>query len=128
VVAEEIIDSYLLDPHGSDYHVFVAEVDSAVVGYICSGPTPLTEGTWDIYWEVVAQERRGQGIGGALMAHAEDQIREAQGRLIIIETSSQLGYEKTRRFYLSHGYEIIGHISDFYALGDDKLILQKRLS
>ena len=125
-VAEEVIDSYLRDPHGSGYHVFVAEADSAVVGYICYGLTPLTEGTWDIYWIAVSADNRGRGIGGALMAHTEDKIRKAQARLIVIETSSQPEYEKTRRFHRSHGYEVIARIPDFYALGDDKLILQKR--
>ena len=125
VVAEEVIDSYLHDPGGAGYHALVAELDSAIAGYICYGPTPLTEGTWDIYWMAVAPEKQGQGIGGALLAHAEERIREAQGRLAIIETSSQPEYEKTRRFHLSHGYQIIGRIPDFYASGDDKLILQK---
>jgi ribosomal protein S18 acetylase RimI-like enzyme len=128
VVAEEVIDSYLRDPQGSGYYILVAEVASSVVGYICYGPTPLTDGTWDIYWIAVSAEKQRKGTGGALIAHAEDKIREAQGRLIIIETSSQPKYEKTRRFYLSHGYEVIGRVSDFYAPDDDKLILQKRLS
>jgi ribosomal protein S18 acetylase RimI-like enzyme len=127
VVAEEVIDSYLRDPRGSGYHVFVAEADSSVVGYICYGPTPLTEGTWDIYWMAVAPEQQSKGIGSALLAYAEERIRENQGRLAIIETSSQPEYEKTRRFHLSHGYEIISRIPDFYASNDDKLILQKRL-
>ena len=126
-MAEEVIDSYLRDPRGSGYHTLVAELDSTIAGYICYGPTPLTEGTWDIYWMAVAPEKQGKGIGGALLAHAEERIREAQGRLAIIETSSQPEYEKTRRFHLNHGYEVIGRIPDFYALGDDKLILQKRL-
>jgi ribosomal protein S18 acetylase RimI-like enzyme len=126
-VAEEVIDSYLLNPDGSGYHVFVAEADSAVTGYIGYGPTPLTEGTWDIYWIAVAPEKRGKGIGEALLAHAEDKIRQTQGRLIVIETSSQIGYEKTRHFYSGHGYQVIGRLPDFYAPGDDKLILQKRL-
>jgi ribosomal protein S18 acetylase RimI-like enzyme len=127
VVAEEVIDSYLNDPHGSGYHILVAEDNSAVVGYICYGPTPLTEGAWDIYWIAVSAEQQGRGIGGALMAYAEDKIRGAQGRLILIETSSQPEYEKTRRFHLSHAYEVVGRIPDFYAPGDDKLVLQKRL-
>ncbi len=128
VVAEEVIDSYLRDPEGSGYYVLVAEVASSVVGYICYGPTPLTDGTWDLYWQAVDQEKQRQGIGSALMEAAEKEIGKAEGRLAIIETSSMLAYEKTRRFHLSHGYEVIGRISDFYAPGDDKLILQKRLS
>jgi GNAT superfamily N-acetyltransferase len=87
----------------------------------------LTEGTWDIYWVAVAQEEQKQGIGSTLMAFAEDKIKKAQGRLAIIETSSKPEYEKTRRFHHHHGYELIGRIPDFYAPGDAKLILQKRL-
>jgi len=128
VVAEEVIDSYLHDPQGSGYNILVAEADSTVVGYVGYGPTPLTEGTWDIYWMAVRPKRQGQGIGSALIAFAEEQIKKAQGRLAVIETSSRPEYEKTRRFHLSHGYEIIASLPDFYAPGDDKLILQKRLS
>jgi ribosomal protein S18 acetylase RimI-like enzyme len=126
-VAEEVIDSYLNDPPGSGYHILVAEIDSTITGYICYGPTPLTEGTWDIYWEAVAQEKQGQGIGSALMKSAEREIVRAKGRLAIIETSSTPAYEKTKRFYISQGYEVVARIPDFYAPGDDKLILQKRL-
>jgi ribosomal protein S18 acetylase RimI-like enzyme len=127
VVAEELIDSYLLDLSQSGYHVLVAEAEQLVLGYICYGPTPLTEGTWDIYWMAVAREEQNRGIGGALMAFAEDEIKKAQGRLAIIETSSQPEYEKTRHFHTHHGYEVVCRIPDFYTLGDDKLILQKRL-
>ena len=126
-VAEELIDCYLDDPSGSGYHILVAEVDSTVEGYICYGPTPLTEGTWDIYWVAVSREKQGQGIGSALMRSAEKEILKAEGRLSIIETSSTPAYEKTRNFHLSHGYEIIARIPDFYVPGDDKLIMQKRL-
>ena len=127
VIAEEIIDSYLLDPEGSGYYVIVAEVASSVVGYICYGPTPLTDGTWDLYWAAVAREKQGQGIGGALWKAAEGEIKKAKGRLAIIETSSTTAYEKTIRFHLGQGYEVIARIPDFYTPGDDKLILQKRL-
>jgi ribosomal protein S18 acetylase RimI-like enzyme len=126
-VAVEVIDSYLNDSLNSGYHILVAEVDLTVTGYICYGPTPLTEATWDIYWEAVAREKQDLGIGSALMESAEKEIVRSQGRLAIIETSSTPTYEKTRHFHLRHGYEIVARIPDFYAPGDDKLILQKRL-
>jgi ribosomal protein S18 acetylase RimI-like enzyme len=126
-VAEELIDCYLDDPSSSGYHILVAEVDSTVTGYICYGLTPLTEGTWDIYWVAVAREKQSQGIGNALMKSAEKDIVRAKGRLAIIETSSTPAYEKTRHFHLRQGYEVICRIPDFYAPGDDKIILQKRL-
>ena len=127
VVAEEVIDSYLRDPQGSGYYILVAEVASSVIGYICYGPTPLTDGTWDLYWQAVDPEKQRQGIGNALMEAVEEEIGKAQGRLAIIETSSLPEYEKARRFHLGRGYEIIARVPDFYAPGDDKLILQKRL-
>ncbi len=127
LVAEEVIDSYLKEGKHSDYKILVAEDENGLAGYICYGPTPLTENTWDIYWEAVAIERQGRGIGGALIEAAEEAIRRTGGRLIIIETSSAPSYEKTRCFYQSHGYEIIGQIPNFYTLGDHKLILRKKL-
>lgn len=126
-VAEEVCDSYLRDPSGSGYYIFVAEVDSSVVGYICYGPIPLTEGTWDIYWIAVAIEYQGQGVGSALLSFAETNITKASGRLALIETSSKPEYERTRHFYHSQGYKVVCCIPDFYTPGDDKLILQKRL-
>lgn len=126
VIAEEVIDSYL-KTRQSGYHILVAEVEPLVAGYICYGQTPLTEGTWDIYWLVVAGEKQSRGVGGALTAFAEGEIKKVGGRLAIVETSSQPEYEKTRRFYHRHGYEVVSRIPDFYAPGDDKLILQKRL-
>lgn len=126
-VAEELVDDYLDDPSGSGYSILVAEVGSTIAGYICYGPTPLTEGTWDVYWLAVARERQRQGIGSTLMTSAEQEMTRAKGRLSVLETSSTPAYEKTRHFHLSQGYEIVACIPDFYAPGDDKLIMQKRL-
>jgi predicted N-acetyltransferase YhbS len=127
IVAEEVIDSYLEDPSGSGYHTFVAAIDDSIAGYICYGPTPLTEGTWDIYWMAVTPELQGRGIGKILITFAEDKIRQAEGRLAIIETSSIPEYERTRGFFYSRGYELVCRIADFYLPGDDKLIFRKKL-
>ena len=126
VVAEEVIDSYLRDMKSSGYFIFVAEGNPGIDGYICYGPTPCTEATWDIYWEAVKRGKRGSGIGTLLTKAAETAVRKARGRLIIIETSSTPVYDNTRRFHQSRGYETIGRIPDFYAPGDDKIIMQKR--
>jgi ribosomal protein S18 acetylase RimI-like enzyme len=127
VVAEEVIDSYLQRSLSSGYHIFVAETASSVAGYVCYGPTPMTKGTWDMYWLAVDAGKQGQGVGRALTAFAEDRIRESGGRLIVIETSGRPQYEKTRRFHESQGYTKVGRIADFYAPGDDKLFFEKRL-
>lgn len=127
-VAEELIDAYLEASSSSGYLVFVAEVNSVVTGYVCYGLTPLTKGTWDVYWVAVDPGGQGQGVGRALMAFAEDKIKESQGRLVFVETSGRPDYDKTRRFYRSLGYKVAARIADFYSPGDDKLILEKRLA
>jgi len=126
VVAEEVCDSYLSDP-ASGYHALVADWDGVPAGYICFGPTPLTVGTWDIYWVAVLQAKRGHGLGKALMRAAEKGMAEADARLILLETSSKAEYEDARRFYLLLGYEEVCRVPDFYDRGDDKLVYWKRL-
>jgi ribosomal protein S18 acetylase RimI-like enzyme len=127
-VAEELIDAYLEASSSSGYLVFVAEVNSVVTGYVCYGPTPLTKGTWDVYWVAVDPGGQRQGVGRALMSFAEGKIKESQGRLVIVETSGRPDYDKTRRFYRSLEYRVAARIVDFYSPGDDKLILEKRLA
>lgn len=126
-VAEEVLDIYLNDTARSGYYVLVAEIDSRVVGYVCYGPTPLTESTWDLYWIATAPEEKNRGIGKALLALAEEEIKAEGGWLTLVETSSQPTYENTRKFYHSQGYRIVSRIADFYAPGDDRITLEKRL-
>lgn len=126
-VAEELIDAYLAGGVASGYDLRVAVVEGGVVGYVCFGPTPLTQGTWDLYWIAVSPQAQGRGIGRKLMDLVEAEVRKARGRLVLVETASKPSYEKTRGFYRSRGYEVISRIPDFYEMGDDKLTLQKRL-
>ena len=128
VVAEELIDAFLTNSLESGYHILVAKTDSKVVGYVCYGETPLTEGTWDVYWIAVDRTRQGKGIGRALMIETEHNIQKLHGRLVVIETSTKPNYNKTRQFYVLQGYSEIALIPDFYAIGDGKVIMVKRLN
>jgi ribosomal protein S18 acetylase RimI-like enzyme len=125
-VAIELIDTYLEQGVKSGYYLLVSEIESVVSGYICYGPTPMTESTWDIYWIAVAADKQRLGVGRALMQYAENEISQAGGKLIMIETASKPSYEKTRKFYQSIHYNVAAQIRDFYTIGDDKLILEKR--
>ena len=127
VIAEELIDAYLTDGIDSGYHIYVAVADDRLSGYICYGPTPLTEGTWDLYWVAVTRAKHGLGIGTALLAAAEANIKKAKGRMILVETESHSSYRNTRQFYVKRGYAAICEIPDFYRVGHGKLIYQKLL-
>ena len=124
-VAEEVLNDAARLGEKSGYHVYVACGGNRLLGYVCFGPTPLTKGTWDMYWLAVAPSYQRQGIGRRLMLLAEQLIRHQGGRLIVLETSSQELYESTRRFHLSLGYGELGCIPDFYDIGDSKIIFGK---
>jgi len=124
-VAMELIDTALTKPEQTDYLILVAVNDQKPAGYVCYGPTPATEGTFDLYWIAVAPQVQGKGIGTDLLAYVESAVKAQQGHLIIIETSSQEKYWPTRNFYIRKGYTIAAQIKDFYRLGDDRVIFVK---
>ncbi|HSW58586.1 MAG TPA: GNAT family N-acetyltransferase [Dehalococcoidales bacterium] len=126
-VAIEVIDDYLQNPVDSGYNIMVAEIDSNIAGYICYGHNSMTVSTWEIYWIAVSHNLQGQGIGRQLMAEAEENIRKAGGKLIVLETSSTSLYDKTNRFYINLDYKIDCQIKDYYAPNDDMILYEKRI-
>ena len=56
-----------------------------------------------------------------------EEIAEAGGRILLIETSSLPHYEPTRAFYVKHGYLPDAVLHDYYADGDDMVVFRKRL-
>jgi ribosomal protein S18 acetylase RimI-like enzyme len=127
-VAEELIDIYLGHPSQKDYdNVVVEDETGGVAGYMTWGPTPLTIGTYDLYWMAVSPKAQGRGHGKALVRWLEEKVASLGGRLIVIETSSMPHYDPTRKFYLGLGYRETARIPDFYQPGDDRVIYTKRL-
>ncbi|MGH7626912.1 MAG: GNAT family N-acetyltransferase, partial [Gemmatimonadaceae bacterium] len=62
--ALELVDAAITSAESSGYFVFVLDLSNDpatrdVRGYVCFGPTPLTDGTYDLYW--IAVERSAQG-------------------------------------------------------------------
>ena len=126
-IALELIDAVLQDPDQKDYIIAVFEEAGAAAGYYCLGPTPGTEGTYDLYWIAVHPDRQGKGVGTQLDGAAERLVRSRGGRLIIAETSSQARYEPTREFYRRRGYAELSRIRDYYRRGDDLVVYGKYL-
>ncbi|HEY6000606.1 MAG TPA: GNAT family N-acetyltransferase [bacterium] len=127
--ALELVDEALADGEESGY-IFVViedgtETPARVQGYACYGPTPLTDGVYDLYWIVVHRAAHGKGYGRRLLSLVEEDVRRRRGRKLLIETSSQESYAGTIRFYERSGYALAARIRDFYKVGDDKLVFSK---
>ena len=125
-VAEELMDIFLGKPDQKDYHFVVVENDEKdVAGYMTWGPTPLAEDAYDLYWMAVSPSEQGKGRGKALLRWLEDEVRKRDGRMIVIETSSQPKYHGTRQFYIDLDYKEVARVPDFYRAGDDRVIYAK---
>jgi len=125
--ALELID-FAITPYHPDYQALVAQTDAGMIaGYICYGPTPMTQGCFDLYWIAADASLRGQGTGRKLVAAMEAELRERQGRLVRVETSSQEGYGATRKFYLAIGYAEEARLKGFYKPDDDLVIFTRQL-
>ena len=124
--AIELVD-LALTPNNPDYTILVADRDGSLVGYACYGATPMTEGTFDLYWIASDPAVRGQGVGASLIAGMEADMRRRGARVIRVETSATEAYGPTRGFYASMKYTEEARFRDFYKVGDDLIILAKRL-
>ena len=106
----------------------VSDESSTLQGYACWGPTPGTDGGYDLYWIAVDPRAQGGGFGSALMRAVEELLRSRGARLLVAETSSRDAYAQTRGFYERGGYVERARVRGFYAVDDDRVIFSKMLA
>ncbi|HLT37798.1 MAG TPA: GNAT family N-acetyltransferase [Enhygromyxa sp.] len=126
-VALELIDLTLENPGQSDYRFLLARGPAGLAGYVCYGPTPMTDGTYDLYWLVTHPEQRRRGVARMLVVAMEQRLRSEGARLVRVETSSLEGYGAARRFYRACAYQESAVLREFYRPGDDLIIFIKAL-
>jgi GNAT superfamily N-acetyltransferase len=127
-VAVELMELALDNPSQRDYAMFTARDDAGkALGYYCVGPTPMTDGTFDLYWIASDPGVHGKGVGSRLLKHCEEFVHAQGGRMIVVETSSQEHYGPTRAFYGRRGYAETARVRDYYRPGDDLVIYSKQL-
>jgi ribosomal protein S18 acetylase RimI-like enzyme len=125
-VAVELIDEALADlGDDAEYRVLCAEEGGRIVGYLCYGDTPMTDGTWDLFWLVTHRDARGGGVARGLVTHMEHDLKQRGARMVRVETSGS--YRTALDFYRSLGYPVAARLYDFYRPGDDMVVLLKHL-
>ena len=127
VALEEVLDDYFATTREQGHLAVTWEQGGEVLGFAYYAPSAMADRTWYLWWIAVRKSEQAKGIGGRLLQHAEEDVKRRRGRMLLIETSSLPHYAKTRAFYGRRGYEVVARVPDFYAEGDDRLILAKRI-
>ena len=123
---QEVLDDWLSHNQALGHRCVTSQRDGEVIGFAYYAPAAMTDRTWYLYWIAVSKRAQTKGLGGEMLRFLEHEIRQAQGRMLLIETSSLEHYESTRRFYLKHDYEHATRIDDYYAEGDHLELFRKR--
>ncbi len=97
------------------------------VGFAFCEPERLTNGTWNLLAIGVAPEWQGRGVGAALMRALEETLRAGGHRVLIVDTSGDPAFARTRSFYLGNGYAEEARIREFWDVGVDKVTYWKHL-
>ncbi len=110
--------------------VVIETAERMVIGAAYYAPEPFSDRVWNLLFIAVLPAHQGNGIGGALIAHVEEALRQRgidQAKVIIVETSSEGEFALTRQFYAQCGYDEEARIREFYGPGDDKIVFWKLL-
>ena len=82
-VALELVDDALGNAQ-SDYWFRIAEVEGEIAGYLCYGPTPMTDGTFDLYWSPIYGKVSFKNIACAIIPLSQEITGSALPRTMLV--------------------------------------------
>ena len=126
-ISAELVRERLEKGVASGYYFIMGELENRFCGYTCFGPVPASKESFSLYWIVLENSFRSQGVGKRLLDITEKRVLEMGGRRLYAETSSREVYAPARKFYLSNGFEQVALFDQYYAPDDDKIVYLKIL-
>ena len=122
-------ESVQADPVGADGGGATAarRVEAGpIVGYVVADVTATHGGDVGHVKDVaVAPERRGEGIGASLLSNALATMAAANADSVTLEVRAS--NEGAQRLYRRFGFEPLRRVRDYYADGEDALVLLRGL-
>ena len=123
---DEMISDYFNNAETEDHwFTFLIDEKPVAIGYCI--PEKLTEGTYNLLAIGVSQNAQRKGVASAMMEYIEQQLKQNNGRLLLVETSSDEAQIAARKLYQKIGYKQVAVIDDFWKDGEDKIVFLKQL-
>ena len=123
---DEMISDYFNNAETEDiWFTFLIDEKPIAIGYCI--PEKLTEGTYNLLAIGVSQNAQRKGVASAMMEYIEQQLKRKNGRLLLVETSSDEAQIAARKLYQKIGYKQVAMIDDFWKDGEDKIVFLKHL-
>jgi ribosomal protein S18 acetylase RimI-like enzyme len=123
---DEMISDYLSNTETQD--IWFTNIDDntpTAIGYCV--PEILTNGTYNLLAIGVSKDSQRSGIATEMMSYIEKLLKQKDGRILIVETSSDDAQIGARKFYEIIGYTQMAVIKDYWNDGEDKIVFWKRL-
>jgi ribosomal protein S18 acetylase RimI-like enzyme len=123
---DEMISDYLNNANTQDiWFTYIDNNTPTAIGYCV--PEKLTNGTYNLLAIGVSQDSQRNGVATEMMSYIEQQLKQKDGRILIVETSSDNAQIGARKFYEKIGYTQMAVIKDFWNDGEDKIVFWKKL-
>ena len=122
---DEMIADYFNNRETQDRWFTYLDPAPVAIGYCV--PEKLTNGTYNLLAIGVAEGSQRKGIAKEMMHYIEQELKSKNGRILIVETSSDDAQMGARALYQSLGYTQEAVIRDFWDEGEDKIVFRKKL-
>ncbi len=123
---DEMISDYFDNPDTQDiWFTYIDNNKQVAIGYCV--PEKFTDRTYNLLAIGVSKDTQRQGIASQMMNYIEQRLKENDGRILIVETSSDDAQIGARKFYNKIGYTQMAVIKDFWNDGEDKIVFWKKL-
>ncbi len=123
---DEMISDYFNNTDTQDiWFAYFNDKTPTAIGYCV--PEKLTNGTYNLLAIGVSQDAQRNGVATEMMKYIEQLLKLKDGRILIVETSSDDAQIGARKFYQKIGYTQMAIIKDFWKDGEDKIVFWKKL-
>jgi ribosomal protein S18 acetylase RimI-like enzyme len=102
--------------HDAAKHVWVAEPEGRVVGFVAAGVVDDTRLIGEITMVAVDPAAQRHGVGSSLTEHATAWVREQGMRVAVLGTGGDPGHEPARRVYERLGFRLFPSAQYFRVL------------